>query len=120
MFYNSNKFKVLEAGTNLAQMQQEMHTHNITNLNTPGFKAKEMDFQNILKETTPINGEQITSISADVSQSENQSKRPDGNNVDYETESLELYKSYVQYSMLLDRVKGQFNNYSYVLNSGIK
>lgn len=118
MFYSSNQFKVLEAGIQLAQMQQQIHTHNIANLETPGYKAKALTFQSALSRAE--GEQQITSIRGSVTENKSTSLRPDGNNVDYESESVGLYKAYVQYSMLLDKVKGQFEQYNYVLNCNMK
>ena len=35
-------------------------------------------------------------------------------------ESIELYKAYAQYSMLLGKVRSEFDKYGYVLNSNMK
>lgn len=118
MFYGSNEFKVLEAGIQLSQLQQQIHAHNIANMETPGYKAKTLTFQSAL--SCAENEQKITSIRGSVRENESTSLRPDGNNVDYESESVGLYKAYVQYSMLLDKVKGQFDKYNYVLNCNMK
>lgn len=119
MFYRSGEFKLLEAGVKLTQMQQELHAHNIANLETPGYKAKSLAFRDVLREEA--NGEQsVAAIHAAVEENEGLALRPDGNNVDYEAESLALYKTYVQQSMLLGKVKSRFSNYSSVLNCNMK
>lgn len=119
MFFNSYDFKLLEAGTNLSWNKQELHMQNIANVETPGYKAKSLDFVNVLSEER----RNITSsniIEAVVVEDENASTRPDGNNVNMEKESIELYKSYAQYSMLLTKVKSEFDKFGYVLNSNMK
>lgn len=119
MFYSTSEFKLLEAGVKLTQMQQNLHLNNIANLETPGYKAKSLAFRDVLEEAS--NGQtKITGIEADVVQDDSLSLRPDGNNVDYEAESLALYKTYVQHTMLLEKVKEQFSNYGYVLNNSMK
>ena len=109
----------MEAGVQLAQLQQKLNTQNIANLETPGYKSKSLVFRDLLKEETKGKRE-ITAVQASVVQDESASIRPDGNNVDYEAESVALYKSYVQHTMLLSKIKGSFENYGYVLNSSMK
>jgi flagellar basal-body rod protein FlgB len=119
MFFNSYDFKLLEAGTNLAWTKQEIHMQNIANVETPGYKAKQLDFVNVLdRERTNVTASNI--IETQVVDDPTASVRPDGNNVNMEKESIELYKSYAQYSMLLTKVKSEFDKYGYVLNSSMK
>jgi len=120
MLYDSSQFKVLEAGIKLSWMQQQLSTQNIANSETPGYKSKSLSFESVLQDakdsaSTP----EITSINAQVNTSEDTSVRADGNNVDVEKESVELYKSYAQYSMLLEKVHSEFKKYDYVLNANM-
>ena len=119
MFFNSYNFKLLEAGTNLSWTKQELHMQNIANVETPGYKAKQLDFINVLSQER----QNVTStniIETQVIEDETASTRSDGNNVNLEKESIELYKSYAQYSMLLGKVRSEFDKYGYVLNSNMK
>ena len=119
MFYNSNAFRLLEGGVQLNQLQQEMHAHNIANLETPNFKAKSLQFTDVLTRTQE--GKQtVTELTAQLTQDDALSLRPDGNNVDYEAESLGLYKTYVTQSILLTKVKQEFSKYNAVLNNNMK
>ncbi len=120
MFYNSNSFKTLEAGVQLAWLQQQVTTQNLANVETPGYKSQYLSFDAVMKEledeTRPP---EVTEINGAISTSDAVSKRPDGNNVDSEAESLALYKAYAQYSMLLDKVKKEFDNYNTVLGANM-
>ncbi len=122
MFYNNTNFKLLEAGVQLTTMQQQLHLQNIANIETPGYKTKKLDvnFDEVLKMAQATNSAPISSITASVVTEDARSLLQDGNNVDIEKESLGLYKTYAQYSALLDKIQGQFEKYSYVLNSNIK
>ena len=46
--------------------------------------------------------------------------RPDGNNVDADTQSLALYQNYVRQLYLYQKVSGHFTNLRYVLNQAAK
>ncbi|NLT64574.1 MAG: flagellar basal body rod protein FlgB [Clostridiales bacterium] len=120
MFYDSSRFKVLEAGVKLSWMQQQLNSQNITNIETPGYKSKSLSFESVLREAeNSKEAPDIERIDAEIKTSDEVSTRPDGNNVDVEVEYLALYKAYVQYSMLLDKVNGEFEKYNYVLNSNM-
>lgn len=119
VFFNSKNFKTLEAGVQLTWMQQQLHMQNLANVETPGYKAKSLVFDSVL-ENAQNSAQAPDVIRARVVADENVSVLQDGNNVDVEAENMELYKAYAQYSMLLDKVKGQFNNYNTVLNSNMK
>ena len=119
MFFNTKNFKVLEAGVQLTTVKQQLHLQNLANYETPGYKSKSLVFDDVLR-MAGQSTETADSISAEVITQDNFTIRQDGNNVDLEIESLELYKSYAQYSLLLDKIKGQFSNYSYVINCNMK
>lgn len=119
MFFDSQKFHTLEAGLGAAWLSQQLHSQNLSNLETPNYKAKQLTFSEVLQDQKAdfsAGGKgyryQIETADSDV--------RTDGNNVDSDVENIELYKAYVQYSMLLDKAKNQFDNYNYVLNNGPK
>ncbi len=117
MFFDSKDFRYLETGVKLTVQQQDLHMQNLANVDTPGYKAKSLSFGEIFESAR--SGHMPDTISAHVV-SEDSNLRPDENNVDFEMESVELYKAYAQYSLLLDKVKGEFNKFSSVLNSNFK
>ncbi len=121
MFFSDNSFKVLESGITASWLQQQLHMQNLANIETPGYKAKSLQFDEVLDEAKEGDidaGGKV--LRAKVVSSENTSTRPDGNNVDVDAEGVEMYKAYAQYTMLLDKVSGQFTNYNYVLNNAMK
>ncbi|MEG2930483.1 MAG: flagellar basal body rod protein FlgB [Ruthenibacterium sp.] len=119
MFFNSKSFKTLEAGVQMAWARQQLHGQNLANIETPGYKSKNLDFSAALKAATQ-SGTVPDTIHAKVVTDDATSILQDGNNVDLEKENLALYKTYTQYSLLLDKVKGEFDQYSAVLNNNMK
>ena len=119
MFFNSTNFKTLEAGVKVSAMQQQAHLQNLSNIETPGYKSKSVSFSAVLEDVEGAS-QRASSIHAELVSDDNTSILPNGNNVDLEKESLALYKTYVQQSMLMDKMTGQFENFSYVLNSNMK
>ena len=117
MIYDSNAFKVLEAGVQLAWTQQKLNTQNIANIETPGYKAKSLSFNGVLSAVSNgTSAVEVSRINAEVSTNDSLSIQPDGNNVDLEKESISLYKASAQYSTILGKINSEFNKYNYVLN----
>ncbi len=118
MFFNTSSFKSIEAGLSLSWTQQQIHTQNLANLETPGYKSQSLVvFEDAL--SNAMADEKGKSIHAEIHTDESTSLRPDGNNVNLEIENIGLYKAYTQYSMLIDKASGQFTNIKTVLNSNI-
>ena len=120
MFFQDKSFKAMEAGVAAAWIQQQVHTQNISNYETPGYKAKSLVFSDTLIRTRGAEGKRLAPQSYRMVDSEDSEIRPDGNNVDMDVESLSLYKAYVQYSMLLEKIKKEINNHMYVVNNAPK
>ena len=102
MLFDSKSFGVMRAGLNGLAVQQQTILHNLANLETPGYKAK------------------IATFKARVYTDDATSIRPDGNNVDADSQSMQLYQNYVQQLYLYQKISGQFTNLRYVLNQSAK
>lgn len=120
MFFDSYNFKMLEAGTKLSWTQQQVHMQNIANYETPNYKAKKMLFTDVLSAESAKGASSKDLIKSEIYEDQSTSTRSDGNNVNLEIENIALYKSYAQYSLLLDKVRGQFDNYGTVINNSMK
>jgi len=110
----------MEAGVNATWMQQQIHTQNIANYETPNYKAKSIVFSEALARSKGAGGKKLAALSVRVIDNQDTTVRPDGNNVDMDAESLSLYKAYVHYSMLLDKIKSEIDNQNYVVNNAPK
>ena len=120
MFFQGGAFKSMEAGVAATWMQQQVHTQNIANYETPGYKAKSLVFNDILRRSRGAEGKRLAPSGVRVIENDDTTIRPDGNNVDLDAESLTLYKAYVHYSMLLDKIKSEIDNHHYVVNNAPK
>lgn len=115
MFFDSKSFAVMRGGLEGLALQQQTILHNLANLDTPGYKAKSVSFDNVLKDS-----KNRYDLKAYVYTDDATSIRPDGNNVDADTESLKLYQNYVQQLYLYQKISGQFSNLRYVMNQSAK
>ena len=117
MLFQDSTFRTLEASKNTAWLRSQVHAHNIANFETPRFKAKRVVFGEVLSRERGPDGERSARLQAQVIRDTTTTIRPDGNNVELDSESLNLYRTYVHHAMLLDRLSGRINMIQYVANN---
>ena len=115
MLFDSSAIGMMRGSLEGLSIQQQVILHNLANLDTPGYKAKYVSFEDTLKNTQA--GKQGRyDLKAHIVTDEATEIRPDGNNVDSDTQSLALYQNYVQQLAIYQKISGQFTNFRYVLN----
>lgn len=117
--------QVLDA-TNL---RQQTIAHNIANVNTKGYKSKQVVFESELKKYM-VNGVNLTaglnrhygiqkngiSIQPKIVESSRTSQMNlDGNNVDIDLEMANMAANQIQYNTLVRQVSDRISNYHYVI-----
>lgn len=120
MFLNRVSHKAMEKAMDMLWQKQQVVAHNIANSETPGFKSQEIRFQDVLQRASKqrSSGNDYgfrTSIHSNLS-----SGRLDGNNVDMEKESLELWQTQAHYAYLTQKVSTEYKNLRYVINQALK
>ena len=83
--------------------QMKLTAGNIANIDTPGYKAKEIDFQSEF--ASLMNGEG----SPAVREVDGLVARPDGNTVSLDRESMALAKTQLQFRLGVEMLKHEFN-----------
>ncbi|MBP3339011.1 MAG: flagellar basal body rod protein FlgB [Lachnospiraceae bacterium] len=115
-----NYVNVLEKAADAAWTRNEVLSNNIANATTPGYKRQDVSFESyLLEELTSGSTKSLrdkvddvdlsnlrTSIYTDYS---NLSYRLDGNNVDQDTENVELASNQLKYQALIDSINYEFN-----------
>lgn len=102
--------------------KQELITNNIANIDTPGYRRKDINFEKVLRTQIQKTGN-IHKINVDqlygeiISPNQSFQNRLDGNNVDIDWEMAELAKNKIKYDALstqtaryLQRLKSVVNN----------
>ena len=112
-------FRALSGGLDAMWQKQQVAGHTLANVETPGYKAKKVQFEQVLRESEE-KGSPVTEYKTVVSTDEETEARPDGNNVQVEKEELELWQSYLQYSALTTRMSGRLSTLKYVINNTAK
>ena len=122
----------LEQALSTATLKQQVHSSNIANVDTPGYKSKQVSFQSALSDA--LNNQNISSYktnSKHISFSNEHSQfnlaikvnndttyKPNGNNVDMDYEMAELAKNQLWYNAVTERVSGKLNSLQTVINGG--
>ncbi|MBP7319696.1 MAG: flagellar basal body rod protein FlgB [Lachnospiraceae bacterium] len=126
---NSNVFdyiNVLNKAADASALRHKAISNNIANVDTPGYKRQDVNFGSVL--TSELGKTKYTSLDEkikDVSlsnlnvstyrDSTNYSYRLDGNNVDVDTENVEMAANQIQYKGLVDSMTQEFNRIKLVM-----
>ena len=127
---NCTSFDYINLLTKAADASWKRETvisNNIANVNTPGYKRKDLNFQGVLtEELGRCKHESLDSKVSDVDlsrldpqiyvDSANFSYRMDGNNVDIDTENVELASEQIRYEGLTDCINSEFERMKAVIS----
>ncbi len=98
----------------VASLRHDVIANNLANVNTPGFRAQEVRFEDVL--ARQWNGSQrgpITDVPATIAETVDAADRPDGNSVDMDREIGKLQKNallFRMYSQVLATQLGQMRS----------
>jgi len=118
MLWNDKSISMLQSGIDALNLEQKLILHNLANADTPGFKAKSVEFKDILANTH--RGQDGSYHLQATVYEDNNPMRPDENTVDADKESLALYENYVQQLAIYNKIGDQFSNMRYVFNQFTK
>ncbi len=117
LMFNNASHKITAAALDALWTKQQVISDNIANYETPGYKAKTVNFEQTLGQmVSGTASEDDITATITVDERDNDTIRVDGNNVDMEQEQLELWKTYAQYNYLTRKISGDFSNTRYVIS----
>lgn len=111
---------VLTKAADASWLRKDVISNNIANVDTPGYKRQDVKFDDILQQelkyhsTQPLN-KRVAEASLDAlegkvyTDSAGYSYRLDGNNVDIDTENVELAAEQIKYNGLIDSLSHEFS-----------
>jgi len=109
--------QLLEGYLKVTADRQQVVSANLANLDTPGFHAKDINFQSAMQ--SALNevggGPQASPAVVEV---EGLPERPDGNNVNMDRESMLLSQTQLQYQMGVQLVKEEFHRLLTAIKEG--
>lgn len=123
MFFDSIHFKAMEGSLNALSLKQDVILTNIANIDTPDYKVKEFTFKNALESayesseaSDSKNGDEVKyNFVGTITERDETSVLLDGNNVDIEEQSLELYSTYAQHAAIINKMNSTIADFRYVL-----
>lgn len=114
-----NYINILDKAADASWTRNDVISNNIANATTPNYKRQDVKFEDVLE--MELRGAKNTSLDNKVSNvslkrlntqvytdSVGYSYRVDGNNVDVETENVELAANQIKYNMLTDSITNEF------------
>lgn len=115
-----NYINILDKAADASWARNEVITNNISNADTPNYKRKDVQFESYL--AAQLEGADSSSLnkvvrdvnlnglnSTTYTDSSSLSYRLDGNNVDIDTENVELASNQLKYQALIGSMTNQFN-----------
>ena len=115
-----NYIDVLDKGAKASWTRNEVISNNIANVDTPGYKRKDVAFNAYLEEALVGSGTldgriskvnlRLEEINCSVyTDNVNLTYRMDGNNVDISTENVYLAENQIRYNALVDSMNQEFS-----------
>lgn len=119
---------IMDKAADASWTRENVITNNLANVDTPGYKRQDVDFQSTLKRELgsskyiPLD-KKVRSLNSDLSglsvspymDSSNYSYRLDRNNVDVDTEQVELASEQLRYELLTNAINEEFSRMKVVL-----
>jgi flagellar basal-body rod protein FlgB len=128
--------KTLQAMTtalNFREMRQKLISSNIANANTPGFKAKKIDFEEALARALDVDGQMqmnasdgrhfnvgnggFNNLEPEVYENPNGVVSENGNTVDVEAEMAVMAENKLMYDSLVQLINKKMGIMKYAINS---
>ena len=134
-----NMFKsmdLLQRGLSASWLRNAVIRNNIANVETPGFKASDVEFETLMAQTlTGSSGFKgikihekhidigtgygdLMSISPIVFERSDTSMRMDGNNVDIESENVKMAQNSLYYNTLLEKLNSEIRRLRMAITEG--
>lgn len=121
-----NYINVLDKAADASWKRNEIIANNIANVDTPGYKRKDVQFEAYLQAALMGDGSldkrvanaKFDELDATVyTDAANLSYRLDGNNVDIDTETAYLAENQIRYYTLMDSMTQEFSRLKTVLTA---
>ncbi len=124
-FLNNVNMQLLEKKLDAVWQRQQVISNNLANAATPGYKSKSLEFETILDRQLSVTSDSDQSIenaldrvNPRIVEQGGTTTREDGNNVDEDKESVEMARSLIEYTYLVNSLSSQISRMKYVVTEG--
>lgn len=114
----------IQRALDVAWKRNEIISENIANVDTPGYKRKDVQFESYLNselKNSLISEKSKLANDTDIKvvyDNSNYSYRLDGNNVDIEREMAIMAENTIRYYTLINRISSQFDKIRTIIKGG--
>jgi flagellar basal-body rod protein FlgB len=114
--FNTSQMALVEHFLDLLTVRQSLLVSNIANVDTPGYRTKDIDFRKEFEKAVNESPEQATlPVAREVS---GLLSRPDGNNVSVDREGLLLAELQLKYQAAANSMKAEFQYLRMAIREG--
>lgn len=133
MDVNDKTLNALTTALNFREMRQKLITSNVANANTPGFKAKQLDFEAALARALDVDGNMAMNVTdgrhhnvgsggfnnlePEIYDAPNGVVSENGNTVDVEAEMAQMAENKLMYDALVQLINKKMGIMKYAINS---
>lgn len=133
MDVNDKTLKALTTALNFREMRQELISSNVANANTPGYKAKKLDFEEALARALDVDGQMkmdvtdgrhhnvgnggFNNLEPEIYDDPNGVVSENGNTVDVEAEMAKMAENKLMYDALVQLINKKMGIMKYAINS---
>jgi flagellar basal-body rod protein FlgB len=115
-------FKTLDLALGAAGKRQEVLANNLANVNTPGYKRLDVQFDDQLAKAVDAakmgDATQLNALGPGMSGDEGIAVRADGSSVDVDQEMAFLAENNVRYNALVQLAQKKLDGLKYVISDG--
>lgn len=124
----------LGASSNMLQLRQNIISSNVANAETPGFKAKKLDFEDALARAVdldgmnslstnhadhiPVGGGSLDKVGPDIYENPDVEVNNDGNSVDLEAEMSKMKENSIMYRAAIQLINKKLAALKYAATDG--
>lgn len=133
MDVNDKTLKALTSALNFREMRQELISSNVANANTPGFKAKKLDFEEALARALDVDGQMnmmasddrhfnvgnggFNNLEPEIYDDPNGVVSENGNTVDVESEMARMNENKIMYDALVQLINKKMGLMKYAITN---
>jgi flagellar basal-body rod protein FlgB len=112
---DTSRVELLEHFLDLTAQRQGLVASNISNIDTPGFRTRDLNFK---QEMTKLIQSPASTPNPMPMEVQGLMERPDGNNVNLDREGLLLAQTQLQFRMGIDLIKDEFHRIQTAIEEG--
>lgn len=115
---DSAEIRALGKFLDVSAFRTELITSNLANIDTPGYRARDVNFRQELERAEADSAIELASFSPVARQVRGLASRPDGNDVSLEREGLLLAETQLRFQVGVQVLKSEFHRILSAIHEG--